>query len=367
MKKQAITMGLTLVELLIGTVLASMIMLGISTLIQQTSVSNARLNQTNSLIREGQIAQQIISGRLAEAIYVWPSGFTAGTISFNGGVTTKNTVMSDEPSSSWPLGLTTGATQTYYESGSTTEANPMRFVAMILPPTNPQYDAAGNIINCTSIKPDVTAGTTDTNAPTTTDGCYRFFAYYPMRRSYLSDPGKGLSEANRPVQDSLNDLTDRSKDRWVIMELRANLYSSTAGMWLPKYGGATTTGAGNPTLGVSSSAASWSTNIQPTYLAGRDASVLVDYVKPGSLSFRVYRPGSPNAAGQIDPTLTAAGSTQSALNTNNGRVDYTFEMERFMPGNKVSASSKSLGGSITIKNWYCPKAMVASPLAINCP
>lgn len=366
MKQNNLISGFTIIELLIGVLLASIIMLAVSILMQQTAVSNARLNQTNSLIREGQIAQQIISGRLAEAIYVWPSGFTAGTISFNDGFTTKNTVMSPTPVAAWPLGLATGGTQTYYK-GSTTEANPMRFVAMILPPSNPTYDGAGNITNCkAAIATPVAGSTTDTDAATTTDGCYRFFAYFPMRRSYLSNPTNGLSDINRPLEDKLNDFpTDINQDRWVIMELRANMFAGGT-MWLPNYGGATTVGAGNPKLGVGYGNISWS-SISSTYLAKRDASVLVDYVKPGSLEFRVYRPGSPNAAGGVDPTITVSGGTQSALNTNNGRVDYKFEMERFIPGKTMSASKDPLGGSITVKNWYCPKAMVISPFALNCP
>lgn len=361
--------GLTLIELLIGIAIACLIMFTLTYITMSTSNTTNQSMVRNNLIKEGQIAQQIISGRLSEAVYVWPSGITPNIVLTSSGVTTKNTVdptATGAASFQWKYG--NNGTVAYYNSSGIPYSQ--LFVAMILPPVNPSYNpATGAITNCISQEAaDSNVTTTDTNAASTTDGCYRFFAYYPMRRSYLTSlSNSDLAASNKPIADSKNDIPgDATQDRWVLMEFRANLYDGSAA-WNPNYGGAAVTANTNlPKLGVSSGSLSWNTKIQPL-LAGRSANVLVDYVKPNSVSFTVYRPGSPDASGKVDPTLADA-SGNSLLNTNNGHVDYTFQLEKIMgDGKKVQATNNNLGGSIVIKNWYCPKAMKTSPFALNCP
>lgn len=360
MKKNPYTTGFTLVELLISIFVAMMIMLAVGYVTTSTSTSSLYLNTNSNLLKEGQIAQQLISGRLSEAIYVFPAGSSTLIQFGTTGDTTRNTVdttLSSASEHQWIFGNTVDASGNtvvgngvnYYDASGTTPQKSL-FVAMILPPeATPTYDSSGNSTNCTG------TGSTSTDI---TSGCYRFFAYYPMRRSKLVS--SSMAQSSKPMADSQNDFpNDPAKDRWVLMEYRANLYNKgqSPAAWVPGYT--------KPSDGVQAAVMGPST--LPSYYQGNKANVLVDYVKPGSVTFTVYRPGAPNATtGVSDPT---------ALTTANGRVDYTFQMERFMSGKTIVATPvndsagqpQNLGGSATPKNWYCPKAMVVSPFALNCP
>lgn len=183
------TQGFTLIELLIGLFLMGLILVFIGSLINSSAQDTGRITSNADVIKDGQIAQQLITGRLSEAIYVWPG--TASPFLLSTSVTTKNTV--GTPGQQWRV-------------------NTDPFVAMVLPPTGTaNYDSMGAITNCTA---------------TVTDGCYRFFAYFPMLRSNLY----GLSPAERPKADSAND------NQWVLMEYRAMMYDSTgSGAWTPNY------------------------------------------------------------------------------------------------------------------------------------
>ncbi len=340
------TYGFTLLELIIGMFVAGLLMVAIVNVFSGTAKNSVFINDNSSLTKESQIAQQVISGHLGEAIYIWPSGVTTNLLLSSAGVTTANTLGASPTTNGqkWMYGDTSGGSGTvaYYTNPSATPKVPyaQNFVAMILPPIAPMY-TSGIINNCTG---------TGSGASDQTDGCYRFYAYFPMRRSYLTSLSTGqLAETSRPKADPRNDFPgDIIRDRWVLMEYRANLFdSSTANTWMPN-------NATSPTSGFT---------ILPsaTLFQGRSANVLVDYVKPHSVSFTVYRPVG------NDP-VTNEPVKGSALP--NGRVDYTFSMEQFNgrgPTLPITGSAGTLGGSVLVKNWYCPKDVDLVANKANCP
>ncbi len=166
--------GFTLVEMLVAMAIG-IILLG---LVTQFIISNAifsnRVNLTAISQQQLTAAQQIISSRLREATYVFP-----------------NDTVIKLPNVAKNQNLSSSAQTTL---GST--ATPM--LAMILPPKLP--GAA-----CTS---------------TGTDGCVRFYAYYPMLRSkWITITNTSPLDADFPGANYLNN------DNWILLEYRA-FYSS---------------------------------------------------------------------------------------------------------------------------------------------
>lgn len=154
--------GFTLVEILISLALLGVILVALFQTVGGTVALSGSVNATNELIREGQIAQQVINTRLQEACYLFPSGATIQMST--AGDTTKNY-------------LTPPTSQTW-----TVNTHPI--VAMILPGT----------ANATS-------------------RIFQFFAYYPIPRSNYLDAVTG---GNDPGQDALNDATT-----WVLLQFQA--------------------------------------------------------------------------------------------------------------------------------------------------
>ncbi len=127
-------------------------------------VSNSG-NASNELVREGQIAQQLLAGHFKEACYVFPGGTTLSLAA--SGYSTSNAFGS--PNTDWII-----------------NTHPM--VAMILPP---------------DLK----------DSETTTS--FRFVAYYVMPRSQYTT---NSSASVNPGKDSANDSTT-----WVLLEYRRGL------------------------------------------------------------------------------------------------------------------------------------------------
>lgn len=286
------TEGFTLVELLIGLFLTGLILVFIGSLITSSAQDTSRISSNADVIKDGQIAQQLITGRLSEAIYVWPG--TSSSFLLSSGVTTKNTV--GIPGQQWRV-------------------NTDPFVAMVLPPTGTaSYNTTGTITNCTA---------------STTDGCYRFFAYYAMKRSNLSI----LASTEKPKSDPIND------NQWVLMEYRANLFDNTgSGAWTPNYiqdypGGPKRLTSWPPAIYYISSAG------QP-----RSGVLLVDYVQPNSVTFTVARP-SGVATGPAVP---------------NGTVNFSFKMQRLVGSSALRATGMAgepLGAVVSPRNWVCPRVL----------
>jgi prepilin-type N-terminal cleavage/methylation domain-containing protein len=157
--------GFTLLELLLSLAMLGIIMVTLfqsfGTTIQVSNSGNA----SNELVREGQIAQQLLTARFREACYVFPGGTTLSLAA--SGYTTQNAFPS--PSTSWTI-----------------NSHPM--VAMVLPP--------------------------DLNDPVSTSN-FRFFAYYAIPRSQYTN---AAAPSINPGKDSANDSTT-----WMLMEYRIGL------------------------------------------------------------------------------------------------------------------------------------------------
>lgn len=307
--------GFTLIELLVAMALLSIIFLVISQITGSMNTSSALLNSKNELTQEAQIVQRLLTGRLSEAIYVFPAGQVM-TLS-NNGITTKNTIRA-------------GANQQWI-------VNTDPFIAMILPPEAPTYAAGSNVPNnCTA---------------SISDGCYRFYAYYAMRRSELtaavqttSNP-TGLNPSSVPLADALN------PDAWVLMQYKSNLVG-----WTPNYT--------NPANGVSS--AQINTLLSGAAYQGQGGNLLADYIQPqtndGSANdlFPATSPAAPQDDCQVFCVLRTPST--SPTKSNDGAVEVRFHMERRIRGsgkaitingtNPAGGSTSYLGGIVSPRNWW---------------
>jgi prepilin-type N-terminal cleavage/methylation domain-containing protein len=148
--------GFTLVEVLIGLFILGAIMVAFFRIVGTTTDTSNELTQRNDLIQDAQVAQQIVNARIQEACYVYPNGtvITMGT-----GYTTKRTIPTGT-SDSWTVGTD-------------------QIVAMILPPTS-------------------------------VGGSGRFYAYYPILRSYYISSATAASQ--RPDAEAGN------ANNWILME-----------------------------------------------------------------------------------------------------------------------------------------------------
>ncbi|TSA85893.1 prepilin-type N-terminal cleavage/methylation domain-containing protein [Deinococcus detaillensis] len=296
--------GFTLIELLISIFIAGALLVAIGAIINSSARDSNRINLNADIIKEGQIAQQIITGRLGEALYVWwPTGSaTSNILLTTTGTTAKNTV--------------NGNNKYQWTVASATAPVPNVFLAMVLPPRDPIYTpGTDTITNCSS---------NDSNS-SSSYGCYRFFAYYPVLRSVLVNDST-LAVSSKPKDDPQNN------DQWVLMEYRANLYDGSTA-WFPSY----TSGNGiNRILTVPSD----------PYFTGRSGAILVDYIKPGSLKFSITRPTGAIAAGTVARP--------------DGTVNFSFEMQRISGSDSPSirataANNEVLGATVSPRNWACPR------------
>lgn len=167
------TAGLTLVETLISMALSAVVVGAILNFSSQSITSSA---QSGSLAQQQQEllnAQQLITGKLREAYYLYPANHTLALSTTN------------DPVVRNPI---TG-TNTWQNGNA-----PM--LAMILPPSQPQVTCAAS-----------------------TNGCYRFHAYYATRRgTWIS--GVNATPWRNPGPDGPNDNV------WVIAEYRAFMPNS---------------------------------------------------------------------------------------------------------------------------------------------
>lgn len=228
------TQGFTLIELLIGLALLGIILLLINQLFINTARDTQFLMSNAELYTEAQIAQQILVGRISEALYIWPTGSTLQLS--NAGASTCNTVISPQ-SQKWIVGT-------------------QPFIAMILPPEQPEYHNR------------LPTGCTAHN----TQACYRFFAYFPMLRHKMRS---AFSSAKPPADE-------QNKNQWVIMQYRANLYDGNSNSaWYPSY---------------TDKAVNTNNLPAPHFYRGNKADFLVDYVEPDSFSIEITPPTGSNIA-----------------------------------------------------------------------
>jgi len=156
----------TLIEILAALAVLGILMLAFVRFFGGTLKTSGRLQVQNELLNEGQISQQLIASRIKEAWYLFPKGTTIRLT--NSGWTTKNVF---DNSYNWTVGE--------------------RFIAMILPP-----------------KLDNVKCSEDSR------GCFRFYAYYPLPRSWY--------QANASAVVKLNPDPENDPHVWVMMEYRAN-------------------------------------------------------------------------------------------------------------------------------------------------
>lgn len=203
--------GFTILEVLLSLLILGIISLAFIRIFSVTLDATNRINSRNSLLHEAQIAVQVIASRVKLAWYVFPDGTR---IRINGGATTRNHLAK---SNTWVVGT-----------------DPI--LALVLPPKMP-----GKTELCNPANPGFDSGY-----------CFRFFAYYAIRRSdYLAAISSTSSEALFP--DNYND------DTWVIMEFRRRL------------------------VGITNPSAITPPNGGPMY-AGVKGRLLIEYVQPESES-----------------------------------------------------------------------------------
>lgn len=153
--------GFTLLELLVAMALVGLIFAAFLQVFTGTLSQSTLTSARAELLKEGQIAVQVMASRLQEACYLYPSGSVVRMA--NSGYSTQK----PDGSYDWTVGT-----------------DPI--LAMILPP-NPE-----------SANPD----------------SYRFYAYYPLGRGFY----------NRNAGASLQLEPDAANDGvWVLMEYRRNL------------------------------------------------------------------------------------------------------------------------------------------------
>jgi prepilin-type N-terminal cleavage/methylation domain-containing protein len=178
------TRGFTLLELLISMALLGMISAALfSTLGNTVQVTNA-VNASNDLLREGQMAQQVLSSAFKEACYVFPANRVL-KLSNGSGYSRRNSFVSPIKSE-WTI-------------------NTHPIVGIILPPR-----ATPDLNNLT---PDVDVASSD--AVQAADNNYLFVAYYAIQRTQYT---QNASDSINPGRDSRND-----DSTWVLMEYRKRL------------------------------------------------------------------------------------------------------------------------------------------------
>lgn len=162
--------GFTLVELLIGMLLMSIILGVILNIFQSSASGTAKLNLTSDAQQEALNGLQIISSRLKEAWYIYTPG------------TTVTLPTSDYIKNPMPSG------------GNAFVVGTDPVLAMVLPPM-------------------ISSGVcTPASSPPVTDGCYRFYAYYGMKRADWVTAATGFRD---PGADSPGLTT------WVVAEYRS--------------------------------------------------------------------------------------------------------------------------------------------------
>ncbi|GAA5513551.1 hypothetical protein Dcar01_02292 [Deinococcus carri] len=211
--------GFTLLELLVAMAIMGVVLMALLNYFSQGTRISTQSSSRAELQQEILNVQQLIAGRLKEAWYVYPSSQTLQL----GSTPTSTAALRRNP----VAGTARSGTANWL-----TGTDPV--LAVILLPRD-----------ITGTCPDTTATTAQKEAGK--DYCYRFFAYYPVKRSVwvTGTTDSGVPSASNPGDDSANG------DVWVLAEYRKTLYGFKAGDTIPT-----------------------------STLDGGDANILADYVAP---------------------------------------------------------------------------------------
>ncbi|WP_082506160.1 PilW family protein [Deinococcus sp. Leaf326] len=176
--------GFTLLELLVGMAIMGIVLTALVNYFSQSSRVATQSSSRAEMQQEILNAQQLIAGKLKEAWYVYP----AGTI-----VKMTSSELTKRP------------------SGGTTNPNDWLvgtdpILAMILPPRD---------LTLTCSPP-----------PASQDGCYRFLAYFPIKRSLWVANTDAASSRN-PGADTVN------ADTWILAEYRGTMAPSFSAVTYP--------------------------------------------------------------------------------------------------------------------------------------
>jgi len=196
--------GFTLIEILVALAVLAVLMLAFVRFFGSTLKASSSLQVQNELLSEAQVAHQLVASRIKEAWYVWPPGSVLRLA--NSGWTTQNTL---DGGRNWIVGPT--------------------FLAMILPPKR-------DGVKCSLYKV----------------GCFRFFAYYPMKRDHYVSHASAVEALDRDPQND--------GKVWVLMEYRS-FYRRSGAAPCP------VRADGHP-------------NPAETAYRGKRGRLLVDYVQP---------------------------------------------------------------------------------------
>lgn len=164
------TAGFTMLEMLIGLAILGAIMIAFFRIVGSTIDSSNELGQRNDLIQDGQVAQQIITAKIQEACYIYPSG---QVINLGSGYTRQRTVGTGAPSSNWTVGTD-------------------QILALLLPP--------------------------DSRATGANVGLSRFVAYYPVLRSTWT---ANAASSQNPGVDPGN------ASNWILVQIQAFVPTTT--------------------------------------------------------------------------------------------------------------------------------------------
>lgn len=175
MNKHRLSQGMTLVELLIGLLITGILLEIMLTMFSSNTKLAAQYNSRSDMQQDTLLAQQLITGRLREAYYIWPAGQTINLSSSQAGSPSAKTYQNPLTGS----GIWTTGTQP--------------ILAMLAPPKDASSSCTGN------------------------DCLYAFYAYYPVKRSVWVS---GTSGSNNPGPDSVNGYT------WILVQYKGYMNSS---------------------------------------------------------------------------------------------------------------------------------------------